>query len=306
MSGIFDDRKKALEEEYFRKKEQELIEKLKQRARVEADREGLAEATGTTNEQILEAFREMGLDRETVCSSTSSAPRGGVERRVGVGEGARGHPRDGRGARDHGRVAGRTGSCSVAREPARPRALRAGENSDARPPGLHDRRTSARSRRGTSLRQCEEIAAASGGILGLGSRTSAAEREVLQRVVAEIQKTDQAAARSAARSLERSWVNRRGRSPRMGAPGRHRLDVDCTSSHLRNPAPNVFAAITQANLRKLKENPMFFSRFLILFMALFVVWVLGGFVFHVAGGLIHILLVVAVISLIVHFVRGRP
>ena len=51
---------------------------------------------------------------------------------------------------------------------------------------------------------------------------------------------------------------------------------------------------------------MFFSRFLILFMALFVAWVLGEFVFHVAGGLIHILLVVAVISLIVHFVRGRP
>jgi hypothetical protein len=29
-------------------------------------------------------------------------------------------------------------------------------------------------------------------------------------------------------------------------------------------------------------------------------------VFHVAGSLIHVLLVVAVISLIVHFVRGRP
>ena len=51
---------------------------------------------------------------------------------------------------------------------------------------------------------------------------------------------------------------------------------------------------------------MFFSLFLMLFMVLFVAWVLGGFVFHVAGGLIHILLVVAVISLIVHFVRGRP
>ena len=51
---------------------------------------------------------------------------------------------------------------------------------------------------------------------------------------------------------------------------------------------------------------MFLSRFLILFLVLFVAWVLGGFVFHVAGGLIHILLVVAVIFLIVHFVRGRP
>jgi hypothetical protein len=39
---------------------------------------------------------------------------------------------------------------------------------------------------------------------------------------------------------------------------------------------------------------------------LFVLWVLGWFVFHVAGGLIHVLLVVAIITLIVHFVRGKP
>jgi hypothetical protein len=51
---------------------------------------------------------------------------------------------------------------------------------------------------------------------------------------------------------------------------------------------------------------MFFSLFLVLFIVCFVAWVLGGFVFHVAGGLIHILLAVAVISLIVHFARGRP
>lgn len=51
---------------------------------------------------------------------------------------------------------------------------------------------------------------------------------------------------------------------------------------------------------------MFLSSFLILFIALSVAWVLGWFVFHVAGSLIHVLLVVAVISLIVHFARGRP
>ena len=33
---------------------------------------------------------------------------------------------------------------------------------------------------------------------------------------------------------------------------------------------------------------MFFSLFLILFIVCFVAWFLGGFVFHVAGGLIHI------------------
>jgi hypothetical protein len=51
---------------------------------------------------------------------------------------------------------------------------------------------------------------------------------------------------------------------------------------------------------------MFFSLFLIVFIVCFVAWFLGGFVFHVAGGLIHILLVVAFVSLIVHFTRGRP
>ncbi len=51
---------------------------------------------------------------------------------------------------------------------------------------------------------------------------------------------------------------------------------------------------------------MFFSWFLILFIVFFVAWFLGWTAFHVAGGLIHILLVVAVISLIVHFARGRP
>jgi hypothetical protein len=34
-------------------------------------------------------------------------------------------------------------------------------------------------------------------------------------------------------------------------------------------------------------------------------WLLGLFAFHVAGGLIHILLIVAVISLLVHLFRGR-
>ena len=47
------------------------------------------------------------------------------------------------------------------------------------------------------------------------------------------------------------------------------------------------------------------SVFMILFVVLLVAWLLGISVFHVAGGFIHILLIVAVISLVVHFVRGR-
>lgn len=43
----------------------------------------------------------------------------------------------------------------------------------------------------------------------------------------------------------------------------------------------------------------------ILFVVLLVAWIGGFTVFHVAGGLIHLLLVFAVISLILHFVMGK-
>ncbi|MEO7365003.1 MAG: lmo0937 family membrane protein [Sphingomicrobium sp.] len=36
-----------------------------------------------------------------------------------------------------------------------------------------------------------------------------------------------------------------------------------------------------------------------------VLWLLGAFVVHVGGALIHILLIVGVIVLVMHFVRGR-
>jgi len=44
---------------------------------------------------------------------------------------------------------------------------------------------------------------------------------------------------------------------------------------------------------------------LILFIVLLVAWLLGWGLFHVAGGLIHLLLILAIIALIVHFVRRR-
>ena len=46
------------------------------------------------------------------------------------------------------------------------------------------------------------------------------------------------------------------------------------------------------------------SIFTILFIILLAAWILGWGVFHVASGLIHILLIVAIIALILHFVRG--
>jgi len=46
------------------------------------------------------------------------------------------------------------------------------------------------------------------------------------------------------------------------------------------------------------------SIFTILFVILLIGWLLGFVVLHVTSGLIHLLLLIAVISLILHFVRG--
>lgn len=45
--------------------------------------------------------------------------------------------------------------------------------------------------------------------------------------------------------------------------------------------------------------------FLMIFVVLVFMWLLGFFAFHVAGGLIHLLLIIALISLVMHLFRGR-
>jgi hypothetical protein len=45
--------------------------------------------------------------------------------------------------------------------------------------------------------------------------------------------------------------------------------------------------------------------FLTIFVVLLVMWLMGFLAFHVASGMIHLLLVIALISLVVHFFGGR-
>jgi hypothetical protein len=40
-------------------------------------------------------------------------------------------------------------------------------------------------------------------------------------------------------------------------------------------------------------------------VVILVLWLLGAFAFHVGGALIHILLIIGLIMLVMHFVRGR-
>jgi Flp pilus assembly protein TadB len=47
------------------------------------------------------------------------------------------------------------------------------------------------------------------------------------------------------------------------------------------------------------------SKYMIAFLVLMIAWCFGWILFHVTSGLIHILLVAAVVSLILHFVRAR-
>ena len=69
------------------------------------------------------------------------------------------------------------------------------------------------------------------------------------------------------------------------------------SHALRN---NQFA-IVQAPIAEIKRG----NHMLAFIAAVFLVmWLLGFAAFHVTSGLIHILLILAVISLVMHFVRG--
>jgi hypothetical protein len=45
--------------------------------------------------------------------------------------------------------------------------------------------------------------------------------------------------------------------------------------------------------------------FLTIALVLIVLWALGFFVFPVLGGMLHILLLIAVIAIIWHFLKGR-
>jgi uncharacterized protein DUF5670 len=68
-----------------------------------------------------------------------------------------------------------------------------------------------------------------------------------------------------------------------------------TASHQANEA--VWAA-------PLQSSPGMGNLLWLIIIILIIMW-LGGFAFHIAGGLIHILLVIALILLIVRLVSGR-
>ena len=60
------ERGRALEEEYFRKKDRELIEKIQQAAAAEQAREALSSTSGLKDPQLLRELADLGFTPETV------------------------------------------------------------------------------------------------------------------------------------------------------------------------------------------------------------------------------------------------
>ncbi len=62
----FAQREHWLEEEYFGRKNQELIEKLRESRAREADRQKMAEMMGVDDQDVLEALQDLGYTSETI------------------------------------------------------------------------------------------------------------------------------------------------------------------------------------------------------------------------------------------------
>lgn len=177
---------KASEEDYFRKKEKELLEKLRKKTAAEAHRKGLAEAIGLENQQILDVLEEMGFDRSTVIllflfpvlQVAWSDGEVSEEERALILQAARTHGVE-EGSPAYEKLIGllRTQPASVLFD----RALRV----------IQDllRFQKGESRQVTSTRLvdvCEKVAAASGGFLGIGPKVSGKEKEALRRVASAV------------------------------------------------------------------------------------------------------------------------
>jgi hypothetical protein len=195
------DRRRAQEEEYFQKREQELIAKLQQRSREEATRQRMAERTGVADEEVLRDLEGLGYTLETVMLLhlvpllQMAWADGGVSDRERslIIEAARA-----RGIEDGSTADRQLGTWFTTRPSADlfEKTLRAiGAILRARP--SEERVASQRDLLSYSV----AIASASGGILGFG-RVSAEERSVLARISEEFERTHDPVARPASLPVE--------------------------------------------------------------------------------------------------------
>jgi hypothetical protein len=182
---FLDDRRRANEDDYFRRKDRELVEKMRAAAAADQARHDLSAKTGLTDPGLLGQLQELGFTPDTIAvlplvpilqvawaeGGVSPAERSlivGVARKRGIGEGS---------------AADRLLSEWLSRKPAPEIFARATRLIRAM---LDSGETSGDALRADDLiRYSESIAEASGGLFGIG-RVSAEEREALSQIVAAL------------------------------------------------------------------------------------------------------------------------
>jgi tellurite resistance protein len=182
--GITDDVRKR-EEDYFRRKDRELLEKMRQATTAQQARQELGTATGIQDPTLLQELEELGFTPETIAllplvpviqvawaeGGVSSAERSQIvslARQRGVAAGSQADQRltewlDTRPSEETFRKASRLIGAMLDQPAA------AGPHLDA----------------GELIRYCEQIAAASGGLFGIG-KVSSEERAALEQIARQL------------------------------------------------------------------------------------------------------------------------
>jgi hypothetical protein len=179
---ILRERGRSLEDEFFRREGARLVEKLREAARHESAREALAHASGVENPRVLDRLLDLDVRPETV-TALSLVPL--VE--VAWADGSLD-------ANERGVILERAGTTGVApgsieralleewltRKPD-PKLLTAWSHLVE---GLceHMGREEVAALKKGLLDRARAVAGASGGFLGLGSKVSAAEADVIRRL----------------------------------------------------------------------------------------------------------------------------
>jgi hypothetical protein len=177
------ERGRALEEEYFRKKDRELVERMRKAAAADQERQRLGQTTGVQDQAILAELQELGFTSETVAllplvpALEMAWAEGGVTRderdllvRLARARGI-----------TEGSAADRQLADWTSARPDEAVFTRAGRLIRA----LLDSGTSSGLTPDELVQHAEKIAAASGGFLGIG-RVSAEEKALLARIAEDL------------------------------------------------------------------------------------------------------------------------
>jgi hypothetical protein len=179
------ERGRTLEDEYFRKRDRELIEKMRRAAAIEQAQRDMSEKTGLNDPEILQELRTLGFTPDTV----ALLPLIPLIQIAWAEGGVTGAERDliVKLARSRGIVEGDAADRQLSAWLTSPpgsqvfaSATRLIRAMLAAPAQAHADLTAD-----DLVKYCESIAAASGGILGI-KRVSAEERELLSRIATDL------------------------------------------------------------------------------------------------------------------------